>query len=453
MSIASMKSTHSFRRIAALLTMVAFVCTLPLAALAQDDAAPKKKRKKEKTYTMQPTTMKKLAKFYEYAEEEDFDSALDVLISLAKRKSLKKHDRAMVYQFMGFMYAQKEDYGRATKAMERALKQNALPFSTTQQVKFALGQLYMAEDRMDDAIVVLQDWYDQEEEPGADANFRLAAAYMATEQFAKALPYARKSVAMSTEEPKERFLAVNLMTEFQLGNFMESLELLKVLASYFPKKRYYTQLAFGYTELGEMETALAVLQLAYAEGWLDKESELLSLAQRLYSADLPYQASLVISKGIDDEIIEPTEKNLEFLSSALLSAREYEESLEPLEQAAEISDSGDLYVRLAQVHLQVERWPAAQQALEKAVQKGELDDAGRAQLLLGITQFNQKRYQSARAAFGRAAKDENLAASANQWIEHTDRQIAIAELEAQQQADAEQRRAEAEAGKSAFEQL
>ncbi len=451
MPISSLRSITSIRRLAALVTIAAFVCTLPLSALAQD--AQPAKRKKEKTYTLQPTTMKKLAKFYEYAEAEDFDSALDILISLAKRKSLKKHDRAMVYQFMGFMYAQKEDYTKATKAMERSLKQNALPFSTTQQVKFALGQLYMAEDRMEDAIRVLQDWYDQEESPSADANFRLAAAYMATEQFTKALPYARKAVAMSKAEPKERFLAVNLMTEFQLGNFMESLELLKLLATHFPKKRYYTQLAFGYTELGEMETALAVLQLAYAEGWLDKENELISLAQRLYSADLPYQAALVLGQGLEDEIIERTEKNLEFLSSALLSAREYEESIKPLEEAASLSETGNLYVRLAQVHLQVERWGAAQLALEKAVKKGELDDPSRAQLLLGITQFNQKRYAAARGAFERAAKDENLAASANQWIEHTNRQITIAKMEAEQQAEAEQRRAEAESGKSALEQL
>ncbi len=413
--------------VAALISLALVIGSAGLG-LAQD-SKPKKKRK-EKTYTLQPTTMKKMAKVYEYTEAEDYDGALDVLISLARRKSLKKHDRAMVYRFMGFMYAQKEDYEKATKAMERSLKQDALPFSTSQEVKFALGQLYMAVDRMDDAVRTLQNWYDEAESPNADAHYRLAQAYMATEQFAKGLPYARKAVAMSTDDPKERFYAVNLGCEFQLGNFLESLELLKLLAMHFPKKMYYTQLAFGYTELGEMKTALAVLQLAYAEGWLDKERELVSLAQRYYSQDLPFQASKVLQKGLDDGIIEPTEKNLEFLSSALLSAREYEDSLEPLEEAASISESGDLYVRLAQVHLQVERWGAAQDALESAVAKGKLNDPHRVQLLLGITHFNQKRYTSARTAFAKAAKDENLSGSAEQWIEHTDRQLKMAELEA-----------------------
>ena len=120
MSIATLRSTMPIRRLAALVALATFVCTLPLAALAQD--ADSTRRRKEKTYTLQPTTMKKLAKFYEYAEAEDFDSALEILISLAKRKSLKKHDRAMVYQFMGFMYAQKEDYTKALVAAALELR-------------------------------------------------------------------------------------------------------------------------------------------------------------------------------------------------------------------------------------------------------------------------------------------------------------------------------------------
>jgi len=420
--------------------------------LAQDAPAPaKKKKRKEKTYVLQPTTMKKLAKFYEYSQEEDYDGALDVLISLAKRKSLKKHDRATVYQYMGYMYAAKEDYAKAVKAMERSLAQNALPFATSQLVKFNLGQLYMAEERMDDAIRVLQGWYDEEDAPSADQHFRLAVAYMATERYGEALPYARKAVSMS-KKPKERYYQVNLNTEFQLGNFLESLELLKLLAMHFPKAMYYKQLAFGYTELGEMETALAVLQLAYGEGWLDKDKDLIGLAQRFYSQDLPYQAANVLQKGLDDEIIERTEKNLEFLSSALLTAREYEASLKPLGEAASLSENGDLYVRLAQVHLQVERWREAQNALEQAVKKGELKDPYRAQLLLGITHFELKRYTSARAAFARASRDENLSASAAQWIEHTDRQIKIQEMEAAQ-AEAAQQRADATAEEAAPEPL
>ena len=414
----------------ALFLALSFLLVSASGALGADEK--KKKKRRKQNYVLQLSTMKKLAKFNEYAQEEDYDGALEVLISLARRKSLKKHDRATVYQYMGYMYAAKEDYGRATKAMERSLKQHALPFPTEQLVKFNLGQLYMAEDRMPDAVRVLQDWYDSEETPNADANFKLAAAYMSTEQYAEALPYARKAVAMM-KTPKERYYQVNLNCEFQIGNFLETLDLLKLLAMNFPKAAYYKQLAFGYTELGEMETALAVLQLAYAEGWLETERELFSLAQRLYSQDLPYQAAKILKKGLDDEIIPRTEANLEFLSSALLAAREYADSLPPLEEAAELSEDGDLYVRLAQVHLQVEDWSEAQSALDKAVAKGDLKDPYRAQLLLGITHFNQKRYKSARVAFTRAAKNENLSASATQWIEHTDRQLRQQEFEAQAQ--------------------
>ncbi len=50
-------------------------------------------------------------------------------------------------------------------------------------------------------------------------------------------------------------------------------------------------------------------------------------------------------------------------------------------------------------------------------------------LLLGITHFNQKNFLNARSAFAQAAKDENTARSANQWLEYTERQLKQKEFE------------------------
>ena len=204
---------------------------------------------------------------------------------------------------------------------------------------------------------------------------------------------------------------------------IETLGVLKQLATLFPKKSYYVQLAAGYSNIGEEEDALALLELAYAQDFLDRERDLTALTQRYLYHDLPWPGAKVMEKGLDDEIIESSSENLELYANSLLHSREYDLAIEPLRQAAEASEDGDLYHRLAQVHIEIENWAAARDALAKAIRKGQLRDEASAQLLLGIANFNQESFDSARQAFEQAAESEKTSKSANKWLEHVDREI------------------------------
>lgn len=394
-----------------------------LAVVLTDAASAKKKsRSSRKNFILSEQTGRKLLKVGEYAEQEKYEEALAVLDGLAKRRRLKAHDKAVVYQNRGMMQAALDRYSDATKSFEVALEQDALPDSTRDTIRYNLAQLYMAEENFDRATELLEQWFETAENPGHPAYFLITVAYAQQERFDKALPTARKMVEKSPE-PKEQYLQLLLAIEFQNGNIPETLQVLKTLVTLFPRKSYYLQLAYGYSNLGEEENALAMLEFAHAQGWLEKSNELVNLAQRYLYHNLPYPAAQVIEKGIEAGTIEKTTENYELLATALLYAREYDRALPPLERAAEMSDNGNLYVRLAQVYLEVENWPRARTALESALKKGDLRDTANAQLLLGISNFNEKRYESARSAFQLAAKDDNVARSARRWLKHVDRKL------------------------------
>jgi tetratricopeptide (TPR) repeat protein len=121
--------------------------------------------------------------------------------------------------------------------------------------------------------------------------------------------------------------------------------------------------------------------------------------------------------------VENTADNLELYANSLLHAREYTSAIAPLAEAAELSTDGDLYVRLAQVHLEVEDWRKARRALQSAIEKGGLRDVGSAQLLLGISNYNEDRYLSAQTAFQAAAEEEKSANSANKWLKYVERAL------------------------------
>jgi tetratricopeptide (TPR) repeat protein len=211
--------------------------------------------------------------------------------------------------------------------------------------------------------------------------------------------------------------------EYQNGNIPETLEVLKTLVTLFPKKDYYMQLAFGYSNFGEEEKALAMLELAYQLDYLNKERELTQLTQRYLYHELPWPAAKIMAKGLEDGTVETTSKNLELYANSLLHAREYTEAIVPLTEAADLAEEGDLYVRLAQVHLEIEDWRKARKALESAIEKGSLRDLGSAQLLLGVSNYNEKRFKSAKIAFLAAAEEEKSADSARKWLKHVNRAI------------------------------
>jgi len=69
-------------------------------------------------------------------------------------------------------------------------------------------------------------------------------------------------------------------------------------------------LAGMYTEKEWDDQALSAYYAIYAQGLLDKDSEIVMLSQRLLNAEVPFEAASVLEAGIDADIVEQNEKNL-----------------------------------------------------------------------------------------------------------------------------------------------
>jgi tetratricopeptide (TPR) repeat protein len=114
----------------------------------------------------------------------------------------------------------------------------------------------------------------------------------------------------------------------------------------------------------------------------------------------------VLEAGIEKKALKDDDKLYEKLANCWIAAGELEKSIPPLQRAAELSSTGDMFVRLGEVNVQREQWTAAQAALDRGISKGQLKDAGNAQLLMGIVLFNQKKYAEAKPWFERASQSE-----------------------------------------------
>ena len=131
-----------------------------------------------------------------------------------------------------------------------------------------------------------------------------------------------------------------------------------------------------------------------------------------------------MKEGLESGAIEPSELAYSTYSDTLLQSREWELALEPLTKAAELKEDGTLFVRVAQVNLQLGRWGDARKALARAFEKGGLPDEGQAHILSGIAAANAKQWNAANSSFDRAARFDGTAEVAGKWKDYVRRERA-----------------------------
>ncbi|MBW1683524.1 MAG: hypothetical protein JRS35_00525 [Deltaproteobacteria bacterium] len=392
--------------------------------VSADEVKEKAKEKERRNLAAGEWAFKKLSAAHEALAEEKYDEARALMEQMSKRKSLNDHEKALMWQTYAYIQSGREQYAQAVESFEKCLALDALPETAELGTQYNLGQLYMSVERYKDAVRVLEDWLGRVENPSANAYYLVSMAHVQLEDARSALPYAKKAVELS-KKPNESRLQLLLALEFELKHYKQVADVLEVLVTHFPKKSYFLQLAMVYGELGREKRSLSAFELAYVQGLLDRESELLNLAQSYLYHDIPYRAAQVLAKGLADGIIAEDAEHWELLGDSWLHAREYDEALEPLQRAAALSDDGNLLVRVAQVHLERDEPKEALEALEKGLSKGNLDNPGNAYLLLGITLTDTRRFSAARDAFAKAGKYEKSRKAARNWMGHIERQEAI----------------------------
>jgi len=201
------------------------------------------------------------------------------------------------------------------------------------------------------------------------------------------------------------------------------IDVVKELIAYYPKDTYVLTLAGIYSELGDTKKQLALTEVLYEKGLLNTSSHITNLANLYLLHGLPYKAASVLEKEMNANIVESNERNLRLLSQAWYQAREDDKAIPPLERAAKMSNDGELYIRLAQAHLNLEHWSEAAAAVEQALKAGGLKRNDTANIMLGMALFNQKRLEQARRAFERAATDSRSQRAATQWIAYVDSEL------------------------------
>jgi tetratricopeptide (TPR) repeat protein len=424
--------TNSARKVFVALTALILVMT-SVSALAQ--RGDEKEQKTKETVAMSQQVYEQLTEIQELIEAKDYATAEVKIRDLRGKKGLSDYERAQIWNITAYSYYLQERYADAIDAYDQVLAQAELPEALLQSTLKTKAQLMFTIEDYEGALAVIRELISVIPEPSADVLMIEGQALFQLARYDEALVPIKTAIAMFRDQgqkPKENWLLLLRVIYFEQKDYENMLEVVKELIAYYPKDTYVLVLAGIYSELGDTKKQLALTEVLYEKGYLHNASQIVNLANLYLLHGVPYKAAVVLEKEMEKEIVESSERNLRLLSQAWYTAREDEKSIPPLERAAQISEDGELYMRLAQSHINLENWSAAAEAARQGIRLGGLKRPDQAQILLGMALFNQKRLEQARDAFQAASRDERSARAASQWINYVDSEIKRRDLMTQE---------------------
>ena len=307
-----------------------------------------------------------------------------------------------------------------------------IPLALEINTLYTVSQLYFLQENWQKGIDTLNQWMSVTDTPSTNAYVLLANGYFQLKEYDKSL--ANIQIAIDREEaagklPKEQWYNLARFIHFDRDNFREALNILEILIMYYPKKQYWVQASHLYGEEKDEARQLALLEATYEQDLLDRSQDIVLLSQLYLQAEVPYPAALAMDKGLANDIVEKESKNYELAGVAWRQAQEVTKSLPMLEAAASKSEKGELYARLGNVYLDVDKNKEAVEALKRGLDRGGVKRPDQARLALGMAYFNLGDFGSARRAFREARKDKRAQSYADQWLKYiTSEQKRLEEL-------------------------
>ena len=393
-------------------------------ATAQD--APKKERETRKTPALRNNIYEKLAEAQVFAEAKQYVEAEavlnDMLDATSKKRKLNRYELANVYNTYAYLRYAVEDYDGALNYYQKVIDQRPeIPLALEINTLYTVAQLYFLQENWKKGIDTLNTWMSVTDTPSTNAYVLLANGYFQLKDYDKSL--SNIQIAIDREEaagkvPKEQWYNLARFIHFDRDNFRAALDILEILIMYYPKKQYWVQASHLYGEEKDEARQLAMLEATYEQNLLDRSQDIVLLSQLYLQAEVPFPAALAMEKGLADDIVEKESKNYELAGVAWRQAQEVTKSLPMLEAAASKSEKGELYARLGNVYLDVDKNKEAVEALKRGLDRGGVKRPDQARLALGMAYFNLGDFNAARRAFREARKDKRARSYADQWLKY-----------------------------------
>jgi len=403
--------------------------SLPQAVAAGSGAGEQKasEKKTKRVPAMRNRVYTHLALAQKIGEEQGVAAGLAKLDEVKGRiEQLNSYERAMLWNFYGFMHYNNEDVPNALIAFERVISEQAIPESLRLSTMRSVGQLYMAQENYTKALEYLTLWRDTHGKALNDGDHVLFAQnYYQTKQYQLAIDSIEQAVVLREAKdklPKENWLVLLRAAYYELKQPLKVTEVLEKMVRLYNKPEHWVQLAGMYGETEQEIKQLAVMEAAWQAGYITKGQDMVNLAQLYLFHEVPFKAAVVLEQAMQEGKIKKIEKNLQLVSQAYLMAKNDDLAIIPLKDAAKVAEHGNFEAQLAEIYVNTEQWDKAIDAATVALRKGELNNPGNIHMALGMAHYNLNSYDASLFALSKAKLFKPTKNMASQWITYVSKE-------------------------------
>ena len=363
----------------------------------------------------------------EEGNKPDLPEALDELQKLeAKIGDYNEYEQAQIFNFLANVHFQLDNMDKTIEYFRRVVANSPrIPSGLEASSWQVLGKLHMQEEEWDQALEAFQNWAAMVSSISATQYYSLSLLFYQMGDLDRALVHVNQAVNMHEGDdkiPEENWYGMQRLLHYEREEYFKTIDVLKKMVRHYPKIATWRQLSDLYSLTEQFDRRVHTLEVVYLLEGLDKENVLLSLASMYLERDYPYKAGKILTRGIyEDEIIERDSDNLQLLSNSWSLAQETDKALVELEKAAQKSDDGEIYARLAGLYTLQERYDDAVEAGKEALDRG-VDRPDQVHMRIGTAYVNMGEYDKAIESLRVAAKDKRSQQAARQWIRYSEKE-------------------------------
>ena len=391
-----------------------------VAQQASDAAADKPKTRR--VPTLRSNVYEQLARAQQAGDAGNTAEAIAILDKVqTKMHSMNSYEKAMMYNFYGFIHYNAGDFDKAIEQFELVVQQQGIPESFEQSTLFSLSQLTLMRGQFDKSVMYLERWESIHHGEIPPKNYLLKAQARYQQQaYQEALQHINIAIDLVEQDPEkgvaeENWYILQRAIYFELKQPKKVIEILVKLVRYYNAPKYWTQLGGMYGEIGEERKQLAVMESAYQQGYIEQGTDIFNLAQLYYYHQTPFKAARLMEQALQQGKLDSNLRNMRFLSQCWAAAKENDKAIPVMAAAAQLSENGELDAQLAQIFLNGDKWDEAIAASREALEKGGLRNPGTTHLVIGMALYNKKQYSAALSALAEAEKHKTSKKMASQW--------------------------------------
>lgn len=397
----------------ALIVAASFTFTVPAMAqvtLTDADRARIEERRSRKTQLPGERVGRGVTRAFELYNEEKVDEALKVLLDI---RGGNEFDNAFLARFIGNLYATTNPK-QAIKYLEQATRPDVLSFADQSASLKLVADLQSMENMHRDAIRNYEAWIRFTGEHDSDVYLRIANAYYQLQEYTKALQPIDNAIRYARVPNKQHYM-LKMGALYESRNYPKTIETVETMVQLFPEERqYWVYLGNFYTLVEDYQKSLSAFQIAYANGFLQSESELKMLGQMYANNNIPYKAATIYEKYLKSGKIKKDRTMLNAVASNFQAAREFAKAAAYYGELAEMTNEADAYRRQGMALMAIQKYNEAIRAFEASLAR-DSRDAGRVHLSMMEAYFYQGKLREANTALQAAKRDPATERQTRSW--------------------------------------